>query len=167
MEYISTGGITSLIPTSFTRPANTTPYTALDVVSNSTSAPTLLTFENMGYYPEHSGYITKARILTNQSTNTARFRLHLYHTAPTAINDNSPYTLLYANKEKRIGAIDFGVCGTEGSGSDAASAMNATLRLAYNCAEGSTNLYGILETLDAFTPASGQQFYIELACEQN
>lgn len=161
------GGRTVVASASFTRPADTTAYTAKDTVSNSTSVPTVLTFSNLARIAGGSGYITKARLLTNQSTNTARFRLHLYHTAPTAINDNSPFTLLWANRAIRVGYIDFDAATTEGTGSDSASALNSVIRLAFSCTSASRTLYGALEAIDAFTPASGQEFFAELTAELN
>lgn len=161
-------GQTSRVSATFTRPADTTAYTALDTVSDSTSAPTLLTFSNVASFNGGGGYITKARIVTDQKTCVARFRLHLFHTAPTAINDNSPYLSLYANKDKSLGRIDFSAAATEdATNSTAATSLNADVRLAYVCASGTRNIYGVLEALDAFTPASGQGFYVELTAEQN
>lgn len=160
-----------------TRPSDTNAYIAKDTVSNSTSAPTVLTFANIVGASGVSGYITKVRLLTNQSANVARFRLHLYRTAPTAINDNSPFTLLAANAAARIGTIDFPACQTEGSGSDAANSMftigtlnNALTQSpqgALPFVSSSTSIFGILETLDAFTPTSAQTFFIELTADVN
>lgn len=159
------GGSTVTVATEFTRPANTTAYTAKDVVGPAVAA--VLTFTGVGREVGGGGYITKARLLTNQSTNTARYRLHLYHTAPSAIADNSPLTLLWANRSYRFGAIDLAAAGTEGSGSDAANSLNAETRLAFICHTDTRDLFGVLETLDAFTPASGQQFFVELTAETN
>ncbi len=161
------GGYMATVPVTLTRPADTTAYAAKDAVSNSTSAPDVLTFSKLARLPGGSGYIVKARLMTNQSTNTARFRLHLYHTTPTAINDNAAHTLLWANRANRIGYIDFAACATEGTGSDAANSQNDTVRMPFVCASGSRAVYGLLETLDAFTPASGQIIYVELSTDLN
>jgi hypothetical protein len=161
------GGNMTTAAVTLTRPANTTAYTAKDAVSNSTSSPTVLTFSDLARVNAGSGYIVKARLMTNQSTNTARYRLHLFDTAPTAINDNAAYTLLWANRATRIGYVDFAACQTEGSGSDAANSRNDTVRLPFVCASASRAVYGLLETLDAFTPASGQLFYIALTADNN
>lgn len=161
-------GQTVAVAASFSRPTDTSPYTALDVVCDSASAPTVLSFSNIARVNQGSGYITKARLLTDQKTNTARFRLHLFSASPTAINDNSPFLLLWANRADRVGYIDFDACITEdSSNSTAAGALNASIRLAFNCASASRTLYGILETRDGFTPANAQNFYIELTAEQN
>jgi hypothetical protein len=161
-----------LTPSSLTRPADTTAYSALDTVSDSTSAPTVMEFTGMARANGGTGTIVKARLVTDQSTNAARFRVHLFHTSPTAINDNSPFTFLAADRNKRVGTIDFPAMATEGTGSDGASAMRpsadgayAPPNLWYKCAAEDTKLYGILETLDAFTPASGQLFWVELGAD--
>ena len=159
------GGSTLASSATFSRPADTTAYLARDTVSNSTSAPTILTFANIARVSGGSGYLTKFRLMTDQSTNTARFRLHLFHTAPTAINDNSPYTLLFANAANRIGQIDFPAMSTEGTGSNASASLNMIDRLAFVLP--GTSIFGILETLDAFTPASAQNFYLEITAENN
>lgn len=163
------GGRVRSISTNFTRPADTTAYAAKDAVSDSTGAPTVLTYSNVARIDNGSGYIVKARLMSSGSANTQRFRLHLFHTTPVAINDNSPYTLLYANAANRLGAIDFPALNTEGTGSTASNAIatpgSGNLPLAFVAAAADRNLYSILETLDAFTPASAQTFFIELSAE--
>lgn len=162
---------TSVVGVELTRPANTDAYAAKDVVSDSTSAPTVLTFANFARVNQGSGIIVRARLMTDQKTCTAGFRLHLFHTAPTAINDNSPYLLLYANAANRIGMIDFPAMTSEDStNSTAAATMRpssdgsyGTPNLWYQAAAASRAIYGVLETTSAFTPASGQKFFIELA----
>ncbi len=149
---------------SFTRPADTTAYAANDAIADSTSAPTLLSFANCANGVGGQGYIVKTRLLTNQKTCTARFRLSFYHTAPSPVNDNAPKPMLYANKDKLIGSIDLDPCNTEDTTSDAAYALSTTL-LPYVCAAADTTIYCILTTLDAFTPASAQQFFLEITCE--
>lgn len=161
------------VSVSFTRPGNTDAYAANDAVSNSTSAPSVLTFAGMARAVGGSGYITKARLFTGQAANIARFRLHLFHTAPTAINDNAAHTILAANQANRVGQIVFPACSTAGSGSDAANSIAvpgtylANLPLGYVCESADDDLYGLLETLDAFTPASAQTFFLELTAERH
>lgn len=149
----------------FSRPANTTAYSANQVVADSTSAATILQFD-IARITGGSGWINKIRIETNSSTDTSQYRLHLFHTAPTMLNDGSAFTLLWANRAKRIIAIDFDAMVTEGTGSDAAKTHYIS-PFFFNCAAGDTKVYAILETLTARTPVSGQGFYVELAGEQN
>ena len=162
------GGRTVRVAATFARPADTSAYAALDTVSTSTSAPVVITFSGMARINAGSGYITKARIMTDQKTNSARYRLHLFHTAPTLTNDNAAFPLLWADRANRVGKIDFSPMTTEdATNSTCAESLNEAVRLSFTCEAANTALYGILETLDAFTPASGQNFYISLTAEQN
>lgn len=153
-----------------TRPTNTDAYAAKDVIS--TAVGSVIEFAGMARANGGTGLIVKARLMTSQSTNTAQYRLHLFHTAPVAIADNAQYAMLAANQANRVGMIDFPACSTEGTGSDAAATMRPSSdgsypppNLWYKCAANDTKLYGILETLSAFTPASGQTFFIELGAD--
>lgn len=154
-----------------TRPADTNAYAAKDAISESTSVGTVWTFTDMARVVGGSGYIVKASILTDQTTNTEGFRLHLFNAAPTAINDNSPCTApLYANASSYVGTLQFPACVTEGTGATAAYASStpntpsANLPMSFGT-NADANLYGILETPTGFTPASAQQFKIILAAE--
>jgi hypothetical protein len=150
-----------------TRPADATPHAALDVVADTTTGLRAMTFTNMATIVGGNGIITKVRVMTDQKACVARFRLHLFDTLPTAIADNSPYLLLYANKTTAESYIDMPAMATEdSSNSTAAVSTNYYTRLPYVCAAADRNLYGILETLDIFTPAISQLIYVQLTAEQ-
>jgi hypothetical protein len=156
------------VSTTLARPADTNAYSATDAVSTSTTTPSVLTFTNVARNAQGSGYLVKANLMTNQKTNSARHRLHLFNIAPTAINDNAAQTLLWANRAGYVGSIDFAGLATEdATASDAAVSINTSPRLPFVCAAGDRNLYGMLETLDAYTPASAQSYYVALTTEQN
>lgn len=164
-------GRVRFVNATFARPADTTAYTAKDVVSNNATTTTMLQFSNAARVNGGGGYILKAQLMTDQSTCTARFRLWLYQlpsaSLPTAVPaDNATFPLKWANRAKRIGYIDFVALSTEGTGSDAASALSTDVRLAFGCDAADSAIYGLLEALDAFTPASGQNFYVDLGVEQ-
>jgi hypothetical protein len=164
-QYVSVVGNQATVGVEFTRPADTTAYTTKDVVSDSTSSPSVISFA-AARAAAGNGYITKAKLTTDQKTNTATYRLWLYSSTPTAINDNSPYTLLYADNAIRLGFIDFTALATEDpTNSTGATSLYVGVPLAYKCA--ATTVFGILETRADFTPASGQKFYVELTFDQN
>jgi len=162
---ITVSGYTGITSAEFTRPANATAYSAMDAVSNDTATPAPISFENAARVAGGSGYITKAKIFTNVSTNNIRYRLNLYSSAPAAIADNALFTRLWTDRANLVGWIDFDGMTTEGTGSNAAVSITSSIRLPYRCA--GTTLFGLLETRDAFTPTSGQQFSIELTVETN
>jgi hypothetical protein len=157
------GGTGGFVNATYTRPSDTTAYAALDTISNSTSSPSVLTFTNFGRVNAGTGFVTYARVLTSQTSCTARLRLHLYRITPTAINDNAGCTApLYADEAKYVGFIDFPAMQTGGGSPTAAFAQRDDLNLPFKCDTSDRNLYGILETLDAFTPANAQTFSITL-----
>lgn len=161
------GGNTVAVSATVTRPADTTPYTARDAISNSTSSPSAITFADMCRVANGSGYIVGARFATDQAANVAQYRLWLYNAAPTAINDNAPQTSLWVDNDKRVGYLDFPAAAQEAGSSTAAVSVNFDARIPYVCAGGSTNLSGLLETLTAFTPSSGQNFFLGLLTSRN
>lgn len=163
------GLISEPVEVTVARPSDTTPYSANDAISSSTSAPAAIIFDlaNCSVPAGGSGYLVKARLVTNKNDITPRIRVHLYKSAPTQINDNSPFTLLWANRANRIGYIDFPALATAGTGSDATHSLVADLRLPFKLAAGETRLWAIIQTLDAFTPSSGQQLFFSLLADRN
>lgn len=152
----------------FTRPANTTAYTAKDAVSDSTSAPTPLRFADVLGPTGNAGYITRVTMFTSQTTDTSRYRLHLFSEKPAATNDNSAYPgPLLAQWENFVGSLDLGPMKTEGSGSTAAYAEDKSTVLKFVVPGGGRDLWGLLEVLDAPTPASGQEYRIRLAGDRD
>lgn len=169
----SIGGQLIPVAVTLTRPADTAPYAALDAISDSTSSPTIVfAFTNLLRIAGGSGTILKGILRSNNKLNTGvQFRLHLFRVAPTAINDNSPYTMLDANTANTLGVINFNATYTEdptgstgvealaniGDGSNVPLVVNSSTR----------TIYGLLQTLTGFTPISGQTFYIELSLDAN
>jgi hypothetical protein len=150
---------------SFTRPADTTQYAANDAVTNSTSAPTILEFANSARTSGGSGLILSARHVKSSTTTTnANFRLYLYRATVSSVNDNAQFPLLWANRANRIGFVDF-THTTQGTGSDSSSSLVTFINLPF-VATG-TSLFGLLTVTAAYTPASGEQHYIELSVVQN
>jgi len=154
------------IHTEFIRPSDTTAYAVNDVVGPAVTG--LLNLGNLARVAGGSFYIVKARLMTNQSANTAQYRLHLYaDSTPTAIADNAQFALLWANRSVRVGYIDFDGMTTEGTGSDSALSINKDIRLHVKSSSLLRNLYGVLVTKTIFTPVSGQAYFIDLNVEQD
>src|SRR3972149_9950999 len=110
---------------SSTRPANTTLYTANDAMAESTSAPTALTF-GPASDARANGWLVGARCVDAvYATTLPQLRLFLFNASPTAVNDNSPFTLSDANLRTCIGFLDFTTFtagdGTSGAGGNALS----------------------------------------------
>lgn len=150
-----------------TRPANTTLYTALDAIADSASAPTIITFSGAAEKAGRGGKIIGAHIGTDQTANVEVFKLHLFNTAPTPINDNAAMTApLYADIDIYIGSITFPAAADENA-TGAAFAQSTTPGLNFITDAAANDIYGMLEGTLGFTPASGQKFYMTLFIEQD
>jgi hypothetical protein len=157
-----------LTTASFTRPGDTAPYAANDVVCNSTSAPTLLEFPSAAAGLGKGGVIVSARHMkTGTTTAGATFRLQLYRVGTvTPINDNAQFAMLWANRANRVGFIDF-THQIAGTGSDTTSALTTYVGLPFVCNAATSSLFGVLTVTAAYTPGNAEQHYIELAISQN
>ena len=164
-----TGGKIVRVTGTFTRPADTTAYAANDVVSNSTSSTTLVTLSSAARVNAGTGYIVGCRVATNKKSITPRIRVHVNNASnPTVAADNVQAKTVYADISKRIGSFDLSAMATSAdtTNSDMSAATDWTLRIPFKAAA-DTALYVWLETLDAFTPASGDSWTVELLVDQN
>lgn len=143
---------------SFTRPADTTAYTAGDAISNSTSAPTIISFANASTATGTGGIITGITISkSTAATGGARFRLYLYSTSVTAVNDNTAFAQTFANTEYMVAVQDFTLIST---GTNTAFATENGLYIPYQCV--ATTLYAHLAVIENYTPGNAEQFRIVL-----
>lgn len=172
------GGRIYPVSANFTRPSNTIAYTAGDVVSNSTSATTLMIFGNLNpgqgavFTLGGSGLIVKASIFTDKHDETAQYNLVLYtanEATVTVVADNVPDQVLYANRTYDIGMLSFPAVaqGADTSGSTGAKAQWTGTPIGFQCASTDVALYGKLVNMTGTTPASGQNFWVRLTILQN
>lgn len=166
------GGRLAVASATFQRPGDTTAYVAGDVVSNSTVASSLMELE-IARVNGGSGWLEKVRLITNNKNTTARFRVWFYKISnPAVAVDNAKMTLLWANRENRLGYIDLPPMATEDAASDSASALaspgnSANLPFTFVTGELTRKLFVLLETLDGFAPAANQQFFFEVTASLN
>ncbi len=154
----------------FARPANTTAYTAGDVVSNSVAATSLLEFSSVIRTIGRSGYLVGAQLSTDKKSITPRIRVHLFNVnTPTVSADNAAHQEKYADRAKRLCSFDLPamITGTDTTNSNMSRSEDMSLRIPIIAATEDTDVYGFLEALDAFTPASQQAFSLTLYFDQN
>jgi hypothetical protein len=160
------GGQQAVLTAEFTRTADSHTYAQYQVVGPAVTA--VLTFSNAARVVGGSGYLVKLRL--NKSTTTtanAIFRLYIYSTAPTAIADESAFTLLYANRSNRVTYVDIFSMNTEGTGSDSANAFVILPPTSFTCAAADRNLYGVLVAEGAYVAGNAETFSAELTADQN
>lgn len=157
---IASGAVT------FSRPNNTTAYTAGDVVSDSAGTFTPSLIFPVASVAGGGGYVVKAQLETNSKTFLSQMRLYLF-SAPTVLvaGDNVAGTMLYANMPYRVGYLDFPTLATgTGAGSTSSYAV-WTGNLGFLCKEGDSQLYGYLVDNTGSTPVAFQNFSVMLLAD--
>jgi len=140
----------------FTRPANTTGYTANDVVGTTTSA--IHEFKNLG---KLGGFVQLQSIrlqihVGSIPSGMVNFRLHFYRTSPTAIADNAVFNLVAADREPYIGFIDLPA--PQDFGDTLISQVDyAGFLLQFT--GNSNSVFAQLQTLGTFTPGANSEVY--------
>jgi hypothetical protein len=151
--------IASIPSITFTRPANTTAYAAGDVIGSATSAIHELT----GAASSSSFvFVQSIQLLINNTTvpsGMAGFRVHLYSAAPTAILDNAAYTFTTSDAAAWQDSYDLGTPAVRGSMLRVQAYYQGGIM---KLQPASSSLYAVLETLGAYTPASGTAYTLRV-----
>lgn len=137
-----------------TRPANTTAYTAGDVVGG------VITFDGAGPYASHA-LLTSVDLRIQVAAlpvGMTSFRLHLYNaTPPSAIADNAAWDLPTGDLAGYLGYVDMGSPADMG-GSLFCQVDQVNKHVLLGSSQAA--LYGYLVTNGAFTPAANSEVYI-------
>jgi len=141
------------VQATITRPANTTAYTANDVVGGAITFATGLT---SGQHAIILGADLMPQISAIPSGMTS-FRLYLYDvTPPSAVADNGAFDLPSGDRASFLGYIDLGSPADLGSTCFCqVDGVNKKIKL-----NGSANLFGYLVTNGGFTPAANSEVYL-------
>lgn len=149
----------AVVTATITRPDNSTPYDAYDVIS--TEAGSILTFNNVTKISGSNVIVINGTLMINISsipTDMDSFRLHLYSSEPTAIADNEAFNLPSEDRANYLGFITISTPVDLGETVYIQTInINKIIKLV-----NSSRLYGILQTVDAFTPSSGDVLTIGL-----
>lgn len=142
------------------RPNDTTPYTANDVVGESPA--TIMTFADVSPIAGSDFIIVGVDLevdVISIPSGMSGFLLHLYDRQPTAIADNSPFNLPSADRSKYLGYIEI----------DTPKDLGDTLYICMNNVNfkrklysNSKNIYGMLQTIGAYTPTANASKTVKL-----
>jgi hypothetical protein len=151
----------------FTRPADTTAYAAGDLVANSTTAGSVTPLSWTLRSSNINGPFTiKRAIVSKSGTSVTNFnvRLHLYSATQTVANgDNGAFSSTGA--ATYLGYLSCDGTTTPGAklsdGAVAIGAATAGSEINARLPSGTT-IYGLLEAVAAYTPASAEVFTVTL-----
>jgi hypothetical protein len=148
---ITTQGVPYTGTATITRAGNTTQYSVGDVYGG------VLTIANAGP-PGGDVLLSALRMLMNISalpSGMGPFTLQLYNTSPpSAIADNSPWTLGGGDRGVYLGHIDGLTVAALGTGTQTVQGQLNEYLGQYRLASGSTDLFAYLVTGAVFTPAA-------------
>ena len=147
------GPLTTKVSLSFARPADATAYTANDAVANATATASISAGVTTFTITRAVGTLKRVKIRkSDQTVATPTIRVWFWDaTFSVGAGDNAAFTAPLADS---LGFVDVAV--TSAGTDDAVGWSNCDIPFV-----GAT-LYCLLQTLSAFTPASGETFTIEL-----
>lgn len=158
-------GSAATISTSKTRPNDTTAYAANDAWSDSTSAPTALTFTSVFRASGGTALITGLDVISSANKATAlQGELWLFDTAPTAINDNAAFTITDGEYETVVAKIPFVLDSPGNSAADASGNTGCFIDGLGILVTGvsSANLTGLIKVINAYTPVAQEKLTFRL-----
>lgn len=152
--------VASVFSTSgFTRPANTTAYSAKDVMTDGVKKA--MEFPNFSPVPGAAIHILNAiMISSNPAASPGAFELLLFDSPQDLAADNSAYSPSNSDILELLGVVRFDRYNVNAISSVYHPASFG--RLYARLAPGSTSLYGVLVSTAAYTPISTENFHIKL-----
>lgn len=152
--------LAALTSVTFTRPSNTTAYTAGDVIgaadsvtpANAGSAIHLLEGVTQS---DRFVMLQEAQVIIHRNdvpAGMSGFRLHFYSEQPAATLDNDAFSLVAADRTRWRGSVDLPTPTDLG---DTIASQLTYCGLLLPVVAGATSLFVQVQTLGAFTPASG------------
>lgn len=147
---------------SFTRPSNTTAYTANDLVANNTTAGSVTPMSfNLGAI-KGSGAIYRARLHKTTTTATAAtFKLYLFSASPTVTNgDNGAFAI--SSAASLVGTITIDLSSGAVAGTASLMGFSAATAIHVDTSNSNFALYGLLEATGAYAPGSAEVFTVTL-----
>lgn len=158
---------------SFARPGDVTPYTATDLVANSTTAAQVVPLKFNVEKSQGRGRITRVRLFTNAANVvTATFNLHLYVRDPGVPTNGDNGTFGVASVQYWLATIACDLAtGAEVYGTSKQKGFPiAAPGFTFDCgvdgaAANAQTIFGLLEAAGGYTPASGEVFETSLEIE--
>lgn len=155
------------------RPANTTAYTAGDVISEVTTNDHF-SFLGCGMAPELSGMIDGLLFMINSNpTNKPALELWLFDTDIAKVADNSAFAPTDTEIRTLVDIIDIpanewkvGLAGADAAGNICQVMRNINLPFRNTGGDDQT-LFGQLVVRNTYTPISGEEFTVNLLLDQD
>ena len=153
---------------SLTRPSNTTTYTAGTGWNNATSSATgYFTFSSACRVNGGQVLIPQIDIWSSANPTTKLVGVvYLFDaTIGTLVNDNAAFMIApsdFANLTGNQQGLFFALLNSQASGASNSGLSLTGVNYRAQCASGTTTIYGMVEVLNAYAPASGEALHVTL-----
>ena len=146
---------------SFTRPNDTTAYTAGDLVANNATAGSVVAMSWIVRRDAQAYNLAGVRLRKSGNTATnASFRLHFYTAVPTVANGDNG-ALAATQTANYVGNVSVTLIGGNDGASNVAMASPA-LPFVLTPVSGVRTIYGLIEATGAYTPAAQEVFSTQI-----
>lgn len=160
------------VTASITRPANSTQFTAGDVIGSS-AAPFALVFNDVTREASLGGMIVDAVCISNAySATPPNARLYLFDESVAGSSDNAAFAPTDAEMETLVGVVDFsswesGIPTASAAGNMASfrAGVNLPFHPTYRKVDAYNevaSLWGVLVERSTYTPTTGEKFTVRL-----
>ena len=157
-KVVTTQGIGYSSRVSFNRPADTSAYTAGDVIGTATGSTAALIFANAGPAGGGEVIITTAKLeidIASIPSGMTGFMLYLYSvTPPSALGDNAAFDIPSGDRASFLQPVNLGAPLDLGS---TLIVVTAQINQQITVASGGS-LFGYLVTIGGYTPAASSTF---------
>lgn len=163
-------GLSTIAGYTMTRPANTTPYLTGALIGNDLSAVNVVPFQ----FPvgrEQGTLVTAVRARLLKSSNNlsnAIFRLHMHQQYPQILaGDGQPWL---TNSAGYFGSFTFDFTSENArvfnDGAKILTTPDVGQNMITEVADQATVVYGVMQALASYTPASAETFLVEIEAQQ-
>lgn len=158
----SVSGESAVVSANFSRPNDTTPYVAGDLIANSTVAgsvaPTPLPVARTN---QNTGLMRRFRLATNRiGSGTEVVRIHFFTIAPTVVNGDNGAFSANGVASGHIGFVDITLDRLFTDGARGAGIPLVGSDFMFSTPAGTQNVFFLLEARTGFTPLANQTFTV-------
>lgn len=152
---------------SFTRPSDTTQYSANDLVANSATAASVVPLKWGLNGIGKQGRIRGVRIYKSDKTVTlASFKVYIFGADPGVPTNGDNGALAIASAADFIDVVTIDqATGAFAGGTTGVLKRSAAVDIPYNLPTLSSKLYGLIQATAGYTPASAEVFTVTLEIE--
>lgn len=158
-------GLSTYSPTSvLTRPANSTPYTAGNLIASNTASGSVTVPSVVAAGAHGGGFHISSLILTTNASGMGgvSLQINLWNAAPTYSNGDGGAYSVNTGSANWLGSFTVPSMIQGGDGAWGAAVPDVGSSLDRNCASGTSSIYWDLTAKNAFIPGNAQTFTLSL-----